>query len=778
MIEIKNRIIHISTKNTSYVMSYQQSNQLQNLHYGAKIQIEDITPLLEKSNAGYGGDVIVKKGEMALSSLCLELSPTSRGDYRRGGILATMPNRSDTTSFEFISAIRRDKGQTPAGGMPQAHKADEILEITMFDREGLEIKLFYSVFYEADVITKKVQVTNRAQKPITLHRVMSQQLDLPSANYTLYTLNGTWAREANVTPHLLAQGIVEFGSTTGVSSNRCNPFFFLAEQQATEFNGEVYGFNLVYSGNHEESVEVDYLGKTRILQGVSSAEFEWPLQPGEFFVAPEAVLTFSTQGKNGMSRNMHQFVKNHILPQQWNNVPRPILMNNWEGTYFDFSERKLLSMAKIAAEVGVELFVLDDGWFGDRNHDRAGLGDYHVNKKKLPSGIDGIAKKINGLGMDFGLWFEPEMVNEDSELFRTHPDWVVQTPGYTPAEGRNQYVLDLCRPEIQDYIIQSVNNILDSANIKYVKWDMNRNLSDVFSPNLASQGQFFHSYVLGLYRIFQNICQTHPDILFEGCASGGNRFDLGVLCYMPQIWTSDDTDAYQRQRIQTGMSYGYPQCTMGCHVSAAPNHQTLRNTPLETRFNTAMFGQLGYELDMRHLTADQKRDVQKQILYYKEHRMLLQYGQFVRFLSPFDTQNNCRWLVISEDKHEAILGDFLGLMVPNSYRPPLRIYGLLPKEIYTVETRPQKMKIEKFGGLINFASPIHVNPDGLLVKMASKVYRIPTETTAYKAYGSLLENAGIRLQQLFSGASFDLNMQLTEDFASRVYYIYTNKAEP
>lgn len=773
MININDRIIHITTKNTSYIMSYQKAGKLENLHYGAKIKVEDITPLLEKSTAGYGGDIVEKPGVTAFSSLCLELSPTAKGDYRKGSLLATMPNQADTTSFDFLSAIPREKGLSPAGGMPQAKTPDETLEITMYDKAGLEVHLFYSVFYDSDVITKKMRIVNRAQKPIRLHRAMSQQLDLPSSDYTLYTLNGAWAREANLTKHTLTQGIMEFGATTGLSSNRCNPFFFLAQEEATEFTGEVYGFNLVYSGNHESSVEIDPFGRLRVLQGISSEGFAWPLQAGEEFVTPEAVLTFSANGKNGMSNNMHKFINSHIIPQRWNNAPRPILVNNWEGTYFDFSETKILAMAKIASKLGVELFVLDDGWFGNRNDDKGGLGDYHVNRKKLPSGIDGLAKRINEMGMEFGLWFEPEMVNEDSNLYREHPDWIVQTPGYTPYQGRNQYVLDLCRPEVQNYIIKSVNKMLDTANIKYVKWDMNRNISDAFSPYIKAQGQFYHTYMMGLYHVFDEVCKTHPDVLFEGCASGGNRFDLGILSYMPQIWASDDTDAYQRQRIQTGLSYGYPQSTMGCHVSAAPNHQTLRITPIETRFNTAMFGQLGYELDMRHLKPEDKQDIAAQILYYKQHRMLLQYGEFARLKSPFESNDGTRWIVISKDKNEAILGDFMDLMQPNSYRPPLRIKGLKKDRLYTIETRPQKMRIDTFGGLINFATPMHINPDGAIVKIASKIYRLSTETTEYKAYGSLLAAAGVRLPQLFSGASFSLDMQFTEDFASRAYYIYT-----
>lgn len=770
MIQLQDGTIVLNTKNTSYVMGYTPGGLLQNLHYGSKIRLDNPVPLQDKTVAGFGGDVLEPGNTVAASSLCLELSPVNRGDYRRSALLASMPNGAGTTAFGYTAAVQRGKSPAPAGGMPHAHGADAVLEVSFSEPGGLAVELFYSIFYDCDVITKKMRITNRSSGSLMLQRALSQQLDLLFCDYTLYTLNGAWARESQLHKRPLAPGIVQFGSTTGISSHRSNPFFFLAQNQATEFAGDVYGFNLVHSGSHEASVEVDTHGKLRVMQGVASEGFAWPLAPGEAFTTPEAVLTFSANGKDGMSQNMHRFVRGHILPPQWANAPRPVLVNNWEGTYFSFDEGKLLGMAKIAAKLGIELFVLDDGWFGQRNSDKAGLGDYDVNRKKLSSGLDGLAKKINALGMDFGLWFEPEMVNEDSELFRAHPDWVVQTPGYAPCTGRNQYVLDLCRPEVRGYIIQSVNEILSSANIKYVKWDMNRNLSDCYSPALESQGMFAHSYALGLYQLFDEICLAHPDILFEGCSSGGNRFDLGILSYMPQIWTSDDSDAIERQRIQTGISYGYPQCCMGCHVSAVPNHQSLRKTPLGTRFNTAVFGQLGYELDLRHLTAPEQQEVAAQVRFYKQHRILLQYGRFMRLANPFE-QDNCRWMVVAEDGGEAMLGDFITLLVPNSMPAPLRMRGLCPDKRYTVGMRPESMDIRRFGGLINYVMPMHVNPDGFLVKIASKVYRLNDKPQQYTAYGSLLCNAGLRLRQAFSGTGYNQDTVLAEDFASRLYYI-------
>lgn len=776
MVSIHDGIVEMHTKNTSYILRTDRGGLVECLHYGARIGVYEAAPLTMKANAGYGGDVLHTSRMPALSSLRLEVSGVNRGDFRRGALLAEMPHGGGTSQFSFVSATVLEGSAAPSGGMPQGRDGTATVTLALSENSGLAVELFYTVFYEADVITKKMRVTNWGTAPLTLTRCLSHQLDLPCAEYDLYTLNGAWARECHVNRHDLRPGSVKFGSTTGASSNQCNPFFFLAGQGATEDLGEVYGFNLVYSGSHEASAEVDALGRLRIMQGIQSDGFAWPLGPGENFVTPEAVLTYSDRGRNGMSQNMHRFVKNHITPPQWAERPRPVLVNNWEGTYFSFTESKLLGMARIAAKLGVELFVLDDGWFGERDTDKAGLGDYRVNRKKLPSGLDGLAARINRLGMQFGLWFEPEMVNADSDLFRAHPDWMVQTPGYVPATGRNQYVLDLCRPEVRQYIVDSVNEVLDSANIQYVKWDMNRHISDNYSPALPQQGMFGHAFTLGVYELFREICLAHPDVLFEGCSSGGNRFDLGVLSYFAQIWTSDDTDAVERQKIQTGTSYGYPPCTMGCHVSAVPNHQTLRNTPLETRFNTAMFGQLGYELDMRHLSGTQRRDIAAQIAYYKEHRMLLQYGEFYRLKSPFE-HNGCAWMVVSDDKTEAIVGDYMGLIVPNSAQPPLRLRGLEKGMLYTMQVRPQKVSINTFGGIVNYVLPVHLNPDGLLLKAANKVYRLPTEKEHYMAYGSLLCGAGVQFLQDFTGSGYSEDMRLMADFFSRVYYLQEAEIE-
>ncbi len=773
MIRVHDGLIEMHTQNTSYILATGQGGLAENLHYGAKMRVHGAGEALRaKVAVGFGGDVLRPGDTVSPGAMRLELSPTQRGDFREGALLAKLPHGGFSADFTYKTATH-GQGPAPGGGMPQGRGAGETLCLSFAGTGGLEVELFYSLFYDTDVIAKKMRLTNRGGEAIELRRCFSTQLDLPGCDYTLTTLNGAWGRECMPEKRALAPGVAAFGSTSGHSGNRCNPFFMLARGEACETAGEVYGFNLVYSGSHRGSVEVDGFGRTRVMQGLSDEAFSWTLNPGESFITPEAVLSFSAEGYRGLSHNMHRFVRRHILPPRWATAPRPVLVNNWEGTYFNFTEGKLLRMARVAARLGVELFVLDDGWFGARNSENAGLGDYNVNRKKLPGGLASLARSVNALGMDFGLWFEPEMVNEDSDLYRAHPDWAIRTPGLSPAKGRKQYALDLCRPEVREYIIRSVGGVLDSANIRYVKWDMNRDISDGYSPALHNQGEFGHRRVLGLYEVLDNICGAHEDILFEGCASGGNRFDLGMLYYMPQVWLSDDSDAHMRQKIQTGASFGYPQCVMGCHVSAVPNHQTLRNTPLDTRFNTAAFGLLGYELDMTALTAAQKGDIKAQIAFYKKHRRLLQQGDFYRLESPFDSAHGaCRWMVAAPSRDAALVGDFEGLLWPNSTRPNMRLPGLNPDALYDIAVRAQKIDLDAFGGLINYVLPVHLNPDGMLVKTAAKVYRLDGEAESYQAYGSQLAAAGLARLQEFTGAGgYSPQLRFLTDFASRLYVL-------
>jgi alpha-galactosidase len=456
-------------------------------------------------------------------------------------------------------------------------------------------------------------------------------------------------------------------------------------------------------------------------------------------------MTFSFEGLNGLSRNMHDFVNNHIVRGKWKNKPRPVLVNNWEGTWFDFDENKILNIAKAAAELDIELFVLDDGWFGERNSDDRSLGDWVVNKKKLPHSISGLASRIKELGMDFGIWVEPEMVNENSELYRMHPDWAIRLPSREPSLGRNQLILDLTQKQVRDYIISAMTGIFSTEGISYVKWDMNRNFSDVYSPSLPPnrQGEFFHRYVLGLYEILETLTGRFPDMLFESCASGGNRFDLGMLCYMPQIWTSDNTDPISRLTIQNGTSYGYPLSCIGAHVSASPHQQTLRNTPIETRFNVAAFGCLGYEMDMTKLTVFDKKCIKAQVEFYKEHRMLFQYGTFCRVKSPYGSET-CVWCVVSKDKTEAAAGFFQIHAVPSHTHDILRLAGLSDDLLYEIEGRKQYISVKTFGDLVNHVLPVKIRGDGVIHTLISSRYMFAQTPESFLAYGDAINYSGFR----------------------------------
>ncbi len=776
MITINDGLFVLETKDTSYCMGVHEG-LVENLHYGGKIHA-DIDVLKEKTATGYGGDVLYNKETslMSLFHLCLELSPTNKGDYRHCALEIELSNSVRVCNFTFKNA-RMLSGDIPLKDMPSAYGADDTLVLEFTSPEGVDVDIYYGCYNSCNVITRRTAIKNNTGKEITLFKCLSYQLDLRGTDYNLHTFTGAWARERFETVTKLQNGSCTFGSTTGVSSNHCNPFFMVSKETATEHSGDVFAFNLIYSGSHYGEVEVGPYSKTRISAGIQPSGFKHILQNGDVFDTPEAVMTYSSCGKNGISENMHKFVNNHIVRGTWKNKERPILLNNWEATYFDFNAAKLLSLAKDAKKLGIELFVLDDGWFGKRDSDKRGLGDYNVNTKKLPGGLGALSQKIKKMGMMFGVWVEPEMVNPDSELFKEHPDWAVFVPGGVPSESRNQLVLDLCREDVQNYIIENVNNTIKLADADYIKWDMNRPLSDLYSSVIPCQGEFMHTWVKGLYKIMQAIVNANPNVLFEGCASGGNRFDLGILCYMPQIWTSDDTDAYERTKIQTGTSYGYPQSTMGCHVSASPNHQTARSSPIESRFDVAAFGVLGYELDVTQIKSAEKKVVISQIEFYKKHRKLLQFGNFYRLISPFNDSEKCAWLIVSDDKKQALVLDFIGRMNPNFETTPIVLKHLCKDTKYNISVRKQYINIGTFGSLINHVMPVKLNSDGLIMRTAADYYMLPCEDDNFTAYGDLLMCAGLRTKQNFAGTGYNENVRLMPDYSARIYYLCAQNTE-
>ncbi|MBQ9746101.1 MAG: alpha-galactosidase, partial [Clostridia bacterium] len=534
-----------------------------------------------------------------------------------------------------------------------------------------------------------------------------------------------------------------------------------------EEHGEAYVFNLVYSGNQYSAVEMGNHDTLRVMSGISPHCFLWKLKTGESFVTPQAVMSYSAGGTNALAANMHDFVNAHIIRENFRYSERPIVVNNWEATFFNFNRRKILALARKAKKLGIEMFVLDDGWFGKRNNDKAGLGDWVVNKKKLPGGIVSLSKAINGMNMKFGLWFEPECVNEDSELYRAHPEWAISVPGRTPGYGRNQLVLDLTRADVRDYIVDAVDKVLSSANIEYVKWDYNRHISDMYSASLRNQGEFFHRYILGLYEVFLRIfCEKHPGILLESCSSGGNRFDLGMLCYSPQIWTSDDTDARERLDIQRGIFCFYPPSAVSNHVSMTPNQQTLRSAPLSSRFNAAAFGVLGYELDFGELTPDERKQIKEQIAFYKAHRSTLQYGRLWRYFPKAGERES--WQMAKD-------GEIIAAIYNLDYHtsPGRDILRILPAESgkrYEMNTVRSYLRIARFGSLIKHISPVAIRSDGTIMRFVDRRFSLVDGEECYTCSGEALQG-GIPLAMQYSGTGYNGGIRVTGDFGSTMYTV-------
>lgn len=776
MITIQETTFRLDTEHTTYLFQKTKYGHLEHIYYGNLLSERDRADILAgKRSIQVGSSVLYNQEDnvYALDSMCLEWSDNGRGDYRQNPTEFKMPDGSFVTDFIYDSHDMLE-GSVPMDTLPTAYGGNQTLIITLKDKIfPVFIDLYYSVYELTDVITRRTVVRNEAKTPLTIRRILSMSLDMSDECFQMYTLDGAWIKEANLHKRPVPYGITINSSTTGASSNRHNPAFLLAEADANENYGNVYAFNMIYSGNHFSSVEKSDRDYVRVSIGINPHCFEWNLSQGEKFETPECVLSYSNRGFNAISHHMHDFINEHIVRGEFKKKDRPVLLNNWEAHFFDFNEGKLLRLAVKAKELGVELFVLDDGWFGKRNDDKAGLGDYTVNPRKLPRGLKAFADKIKKIGLSFGLWFEPEMVNEDSELYRTHPEYAVKLPNRKAVLGRNQLVLDLCQKAVRDYIVEQVTAILDEAEISYVKWDMNRHIAEAFSSVLQNQGEFYHRYIIGLYEVLTRIFAPRPHILMESCSSGGNRFDLGMLCFSPQIWCSDDTDPIERLKIQTGLSYFYPQSTMGTHVSGAPHQQTLRETPLATRFHVACFGCLGYELDLKYLSPEQRKDIADQIAFYKQYRRIFQYGRFYR-ISTYKT-NKVIWETVSEDKEAALTGFFQTLATAAESSDKLKVIGL-KKGIYTIRTRPQRLYIERFGGLTKHILPVELNPDGVIMHVANRHYSLKDCVETYTCSTQALES-GIPLCEQFIGTGYHEKVRMLGDFGSNLYITKKNNEE-
>lgn len=770
-------IIRLDSRRTSYIIKVSETGHLENLYYGRKLRSDsDMDALLIKRVIGIGTGVAYteRRPLVFLDTTCLETSSPGKGDFRTPAVQVEYSKGMTTLDFVY-KAHRFVDGKPKTQSLIAQSYANfpeeaTTLQIQMADKKlPLVLQLNYTMFKESDTLVRSCILTNGMKENIIIRNLASLQLDLPDADWNVVTFDGAWARERSVTRRHLEEGIIEIGSNCGVSSAFHNPAVFLERPDCTYKSGECYAFNLIYSGNHREIIEKSPFGLARFQTGINPQNFAWTLAPGKEFTTPEAVATYSQFGTNGASNNLHAFVNNHIIRGAWKFRERPVLCNNWEATYFNISEGRILELAKAAKDLGVELFVLDDGWFGQRNDDTTSLGDWYVNTKKLTHGITKLSDKIHAMDMMFGIWVEPEMISRRSLLFDSHPDWAIMIPGREPSVGRNQFILDLTRKEVRDYVVNTMSEVFHISKADYVKWDMNRIFSDLYSTSGINMGEFGHRYVMGLYEVFARLVNAFPKILFEGCASGGNRFDLGVLCFMPQIWTSDNSDACCRTSIQGGTSYAYPVSTMGAHVSASPNHQTLRKTDIESRFNVAAFGILGYEMDLGALNSQQKLAVKDQIAFYKRYRSLLQYGRLFRLSE--EGSNNTRWMVANTDFSEMIVLDFQTLNKSNIGPEILRIPYARAEFDYEFTARIQKVPISDFGSLINMVSPVMLKADSHLKKVIDDNVMLSSSDEHCIVSGDVLAYSGIRLNPQFSGTGFAQDVRVLGDFGSRLYHI-------
>lgn len=621
----------------------------------------------------------------------MEYGTFGSSDFRMPALEITHPDGSTLSDFRLVSWQVKD-GKPSLEGLPATYcESDDeakTLECSLCDEKNrLELVLSYTIFAGQNVLARNSRLINHGETAVYADTVHSLCLDLPDMDYEWLQFSGAWGRERHLKNRRLEQGITSVGSRRGHSSHNHNPVVLLKRPNTDENQGEALGVALVYSGNFLIQAECDTYDKTRLLAGIHPDGFRWKLEPNGQFQSPEALLVWSDQGLNRLSHSFHDIFQKRLARGVWRDRPRPILNNNWEATMFDFDEDRLVSIAAKAKECGVELFVLDDGWFGARRNDKAGLGDWIANPDLLPNGIAGLARRIRELGMEMGLWFEPEMVNKDSDLYRAHPDWILEVPGRQGCHGRNQFVLDFSRKEVVDAIYEMMCAVLDEAGLTYIKWDMNRSITDCYSNALPAdrQQESAHRYILGVYDLYERLTSRYPEILFESCASGGGRFDPGMLYYAPQAWCSDDSDAIERLKIQYGTSYAYPISSIGAHVSEIPNQQVFRNTPLHTRGNVACFGTSGYELDLNSLEPEELEEVKTQIRFMKENRELLQFGRFYRLCSPFEG-NITAWMVVSEDQKEAIVGWYRTLAHVNQPTGRIRLQGLNPDFQYEIST--------------------------------------------------------------------------------------------
>ena len=687
----KDRTFTLQTKNTTYQMQVDRYGFLLHLYYGKKTD-GCMDYLLTYYDRGFSGNPY-DAGEdrtYSMDTLPQEFPCYGNGDFRSTAFAVENADGSMSCDLRYKSHKIFD-GKYNLEGLPAVYASEEeaqTLEILMEDPvTGVKVVLLYGVLPAQDIITRSVSVKNESSGKIYLNKIESASLDFLYGDYELLTFYGRHAMERNVQRVPVVHGTQKIGSVRGTSSHQYNPMMILAEKETTEDKGNCYAMSFVYSGCFQGEVLKDQLNQTRMMLGLQEEAFRYPVETGEMFQAPEVILSYSSEGMNRLSQNLHHCIRQHICRGKYKEEIRPILINSWEAAYFDFTGDTIYELAKAAKEVNIDMLVMDDGWFGKRDDDNSGLGDWFVNEKKLGGTLGNLIKRINDLGVKFGIWIEPEMVSEDSDLYRKHPDWALTVPGRNPVRSRNQLVLDFSRKEVVDEIYDQICKVLDQGNIEYVKWDMNRSLMDVYSSVTRDQGRVLHDYVLGLYDFLERLVQRYPNLLIEGCSGGGGRFDAGMMYYTPQIWCSDNTDAIDRLRIQYGTSFGYPVSVVGSHVSAVPNHQTGRKTPLHTRGVVAMSGTFGYELNLMKLSEEEKQEIREQIAEYKSYAPIIQNGLYYRLSNP-TTEEICAWEFVHTDEKEqskVLLNIVMQVIHGNMTVNYVKLQGLEETAIYREE---------------------------------------------------------------------------------------------
>ena len=682
--------IILETDNTCYQMKIDGMGYLNHLYYGPKLGQNDLSYMFRTYDHGFSGNPYDMRNnrDFSLDSMAQEYTSFGVGDFRVNSIAASSSDGSRCAEFRYEKhEVIEGKYEIP--GLPSVYEDGEqaqTLIVTLIDNiVNIRVKLYYGVFEELDIITRAAEIINAGSETVWLRKASSMCLELPFGKWDMIHFHGRHCMERQPERVPLFHGIHTLSSGRGMSSHQHNPFVIICDREATEENGACYGMMLMYSGNHKTEIERDQFDSTRVVMGINDDRFRWELSPSTGFHTPEVILCCAN-GLTELSHRYHRAIRNNVVRGQYKLSHRPVLINNWEATYFDLDEEKIVSLAKKAADIGVELFVLDDGWFKNRVDDNAGLGDWIPDTEKLPNGLDGLIEKINAMGLRFGLWVEPEMVNEDSDLYRAHPDWAMTAPNRAPMMARNQLVLDLSREEVHEYIFKTLFELLSKYNITYIKWDFNRPLADVYSHAAPSmrQGEITHRYYLSLYKLYQRLTKAFPHVLFEGCAGGGGRFDAGMLQYSPQIWCSDNTDPISRLTIQYGTSFGYPVSSIGAHVSATPNHQTGRVTPLSTRGTVAMMGAFGYELDLTKLSEEELDEMKEQIKRFKELEPMIHNGLYYRLSSMSESTRYFAWQFVSPDKSRSLLSIVVTDPLANSAPVHVRLKGLDPKGLYSV----------------------------------------------------------------------------------------------